>query len=137
MVWMDGISCRRMRIFCTARVASILCGSVFLLERDAMTETGKVPVQVPRVRGHDLIADDSKVRFAPSIVPPYLRKAKSVEELLPRLYLKGIGADDLSETLAAIPGHGAEELPTSAITKMKAIWWEEYETWCQRSKLCI
>ncbi len=55
----------------------------FLPEREVMTGIGKVAVQVPRVRDRGANADGSKVRFNSSLVPPYLRKAKSVEELLP------------------------------------------------------
>jgi len=62
----------------------------FLPEREVMTGIGKVAVQVPRVRDRGANADGSKVCFSSLLVPPYLRKAKSVEELLPWLYLKGI-----------------------------------------------
>ena len=55
----------------------------FLPEREVLTGIGKVTVQVPRVRDGGVNADGSKVRFSSSLVPPYLRKAKSVEELLP------------------------------------------------------
>ena len=63
-----------------------------LPEREVMTRIGPVPVKVPRVRDRDQRAE--KVQFTSSILPPYLRKAKSVEELLPWLYLKGISKGD-------------------------------------------
>ena len=50
----------------------------FLPEREMMTGIGTVPVQVPRVRDRGSNADGSKIRFRSSLVPPYLRKAKSV-----------------------------------------------------------
>ena len=53
-----------------------------------MTGIGPVPVKVPRVR--DRGANGDKITFTPSILPRYLRKAKSIEELLPWLYLKGV-----------------------------------------------
>jgi len=62
----------------------------FLPEREVMTGIGAVPVQVPRVRGRGSNEDGSKVKFRSALVPPYLFKARSVEELLPWLYLKGI-----------------------------------------------
>jgi len=62
----------------------------FLPEREVMTGIGKVP----RVQDRGANVDGSKVRFSSSLVPPYLRKAKSVEELLPWLYLKGISTGD-------------------------------------------
>ena len=61
-----------------------------------------------------------------------VRKAKSVEELLPRLYLNGISTGDFSEALAALLGPDAEGLSTSTITRLKAAWWDEYEIWRKR-----
>ena len=63
-------------------------------------------MQVPRVR--DRGVDGSKIKFTSKIVPPYLRKAKSIEDLLPWLYLKGISTGDFSEALAALLGPDAE-----------------------------
>lgn len=104
----------------------------FLPEREVMTGIGKVPVQVPRARDRGTNEDGSKIKFRSSLVPPYLRKAKSVEELLPWLYLKGISTGDFSEALAALLGPDAEGLSASTITRLKASWWEEYETWRKR-----
>ena len=81
---------------------------------------GKVPVQMPRVRDRGANEDDSKIKFTSKIVPPYLRKAKSVDELLPWLYLKGISTGDFSEALAALLGPDAEGLSASTITRLKA-----------------
>ena len=97
-----------------------------------MTGIGTVPVQVPRVRDRGSNADGSKIKFRSSLVPPYLRKAKSVEELLPWLYLKGISTGDFSEALAALLGPDAEGLSSSTITRLKAAWWDEYEIWRKR-----
>ena len=104
----------------------------FLPEREMMTGIGTVPVQVPRVRDRGSNEDGSKIKFRSSLVPPYLRKAKSVEELLPWLYLKGISTGDFSEALAALLGPDAEGLSSSTITRLKATWWEEYEVWRKR-----
>ena len=97
-----------------------------------MTGIGKVSVQIPRVRDRGKVPAAKKVRFSSKIVPPYLRKAKSVEELLPWLYLKGISTGDFSEALGALLGPNAEGLSSSTITRLKAGWWEEYETWRKR-----
>lgn len=70
-----------------------------LPEREVMTGVGPIALKVPRVRDRGPQAE--KVRFTSSILPPYLRKAKSVEELLPWLYLKGISTGDFQEALAA------------------------------------
>lgn len=104
----------------------------FLPEREIMTGIGTVPVQVPRVRDRGANEDGGKIRFRSSLVPPYLRKAKSVEELLPWLYLKGISTGDFSEALAALLGPDAEGLSASTISRLKATWWGEYETWRKR-----
>lgn len=82
-----------------------------LPERDIMTGIGPVAVKVPRVRDRGQQAE--KVRFTSSILPPYLRKAKSVEELLPRLYLKGISTGNFQEALAALLGPNAVGLTGS------------------------
>ncbi len=104
----------------------------FLPEREVMTGIGKVPVKVPRVRDRAAGKDGKKLRFSSSLVPPYLRKTKSVEELLPWLYLKGISTGDFSEALAALLGPEAEGLSSSTITRLKATWWEEYQNWRKR-----
>ena len=104
----------------------------FLSERKVMTGIGKVSVQVPRVRDRGANADGSKARFSSALMPPYLRKAKSVEELLPWLCLKGISTGDFSEALASLVGPDADGLSASTITRLKATWWDEYETWRKR-----
>ena len=104
----------------------------FLPEREVMTGIGKVAVQVPRVRDRGASADGAKIRFSSSLVPPYLRKAKSVEELLPWLYLKGISTGDFSEALASLVGPDADGLSASTITRLKSTWWDEYEAWRKR-----
>lgn len=73
-----------------------------------------------------------KVRFTSSILPPYLRKAKSVEELLPWLYLKGISTGDFQEALGALLGPNAAGLSSTTISRLKADWWEDYERWQKR-----
>ena len=61
-----------------------------------------------------------------------VRRAKSIEELLPWLYLKGISTGDFSDALAALLGPDAPGLSASTITRLKADWWDEYERWCKR-----
>ena len=82
----------------------------FLPEREVMTGIGTVQVRVPRVRDRGANEDGSKIKYRSALVPPYLRKAKSVEELLPWLYLKGISTRDFGEALAALLGPDAEGL---------------------------
>ena len=101
-----------------------------LPEREVMTGIGPVPVKVPRVR--DRKPGEDKITFTPSILPRYLRKAKSVEELLPWLYLKGVSTGDFSEALAALLGANAQGLSAKTITRLKADWWTDYEAWQKR-----
>ena len=101
-----------------------------LPEREVMTGIGPIAVKVPRVRDRGKQAE--KVRFTSSILPPYLRKAKSVEELLPWLYLKGISTGDFQEALAALLGPNAAGLSSTTISRLKADWWEDYERWHKR-----
>jgi transposase-like protein len=101
-----------------------------LPEREVMTGIGPVPVKVPRVR--DRGAGEDKITFTPSILPRYLRKAKSVEELLPWLYLKGVSTGDFTEALSALLGPDAKGLSAKTITRLKANWWKDYEAWQKR-----
>jgi len=89
-----------------------------LPEREVMTGIGPVAVRQPRVRDREAAADDpSRIRFTPAILPPYLRRSKSIETLVPILYLKGISTGDFSEALAALLGKdapGYRRQPSSA-----------------------
>jgi len=101
-----------------------------LPEREVTTGIGTVSVKVPRVR--DRGEGAAKIRFASTILPPYLRKSKSIEELLPWLYLKGISTGDFQEALAALLGPNAAGLSSSTISRLKADWWDEYDRWQRR-----
>jgi len=102
-----------------------------LPEREVMTGIGPVPVKVPRVR--DRGAGEDKLTFTPRILPRYLRKANSVEELLPWLYLKGVSTGDFSEALEALLGPHAKGLSATTVTRLKADWWQDYEAWQKRN----
>lgn len=101
-----------------------------LPEREVQTGIGAVPVKVPRVR--DRAPAGAPLRFTSTILPPYLRRAKSIEELLPWLYLKGISTGDFSEALTALLGPDAPGLSATTITRLKADWWDAYERWSKR-----
>lgn len=102
----------------------------YLPEREVITGIGVVPVKVPRVRDRGDVAE--KVRFTSTILPPYLRKAKSIEELLPWLYLKGISTGDFQEALAVLLGPNAAGLSSTTISRLKADWRDEYDRWQRR-----
>ena len=101
-----------------------------LPEREVQTGIGAVLVKVPRVR--DRAPEGAPLRFTSTILPPYLRRAKSIEELLPWLSLKGLSTGDFSEALAALPGPDAPGLSATTITRLKADWWDEYKRWSER-----
>ena len=104
----------------------------YLPEREVQTGIGAVAVRRPRVRDRHPDAGDGRIRFTSSILPPYLRRAKSVEELLPWLYLKGISTGDFGEALAALLGQDAPGLSATTIARLKASWTDEYERWLRR-----
>lgn len=102
-----------------------------LPERTIQTPMGEIPIKQPRVRDRRDVAE--REGFQSSILPPYLRKTKSLEDLLPWLYLKGISSGDFSEALQALLGPDAAGLSASTITRLKAGWEEEYKDWSKRS----
>ncbi len=95
--------------------------------RMIQTGIGVVPVTAPRVRDRA-----GKIRFTSSILPPYLRRTKTIEELLPWLYLKGISTGDFPEALASLLGQGAAGLSAATISRLKAVWQEEHGQWERR-----
>src|SRR5438309_9529530 len=98
-----------------------------------MTGIGPVAVRQPRVRDREAAAGDpGRIRFSPSILPPYMRRSKSIETLLPILYLKGISTGDFSEALAALLGKDAAGLSASAIGRLKDGWLDEHTAWQKR-----
>jgi len=104
-----------------------------LPEREVMTGIGQVSVRQPRVRDREAAADDpGRIRFTPAILPPYVRRSKSVESLLPMLYLKGISTGDFSEALAALFGKDAVGLSASTIGRLKDVWQDEHAQWQKR-----
>jgi putative transposase len=104
-----------------------------LPEREVMTGIGPVAIRQPRVRDREAAAaDPDRIRFSPSIVPPYMRRSKSIETLLPILYLKGIPTGDFSEALAALLGKDAAGLSASAVSRLKDGWLDEHTAWQRR-----
>lgn len=102
-----------------------------LPKREIMSGVGPIEVQQPRVRDRRP-ADQAEV-FTSKILPPYLRKTKSLEELIPWLYLKGISTGDFSEALKALVGPDCPGLSASTITRLKSVWEQEFQEWSKRS----
>ena len=103
-----------------------------LPEREIQTGIGPVAVRCPRVRDRGAGETGPRVRFTSRILPPYLRRANSIEELLPWLYLKGISTGDFCEALAALLGPEAPGLSASTIARLKEVWQGELEHWQRR-----
>ena len=99
--------------------------------RAIQTPLGDVQVQQPRVR--DRRPTDERETFRSAILPPYLRKTPSLEALYPWLYLKGISTGDFGEALQALLGPEARGLSATTITRLKAVWEQEYQDWSKRS----
>jgi len=102
-----------------------------LPEREIMTGIGPVAIRQPRVRDREA-AEGERIWYSPSIVPPYARRSKSLEVLIPVLYLKGISSGDFEEALAALVGKDAPGLSASTIARLKEVWTEEHARWRKR-----
>jgi putative transposase len=103
----------------------------YMPERSILTGLGEIPVRKPRVR--DRRESDQREEFQSKILPPYLRKAKSVEELIPWLYLRGISTGDFTDALVSILGEGAPGLSASTVVRLKTTWGAEHSEWEKRS----
>ena len=102
-----------------------------LPEREIMTGIGPVPVRAPRVR--DRVGQgETRIRFSSAILPAYARRSKSLEELIPILYLRGISTGDFAEALSALLGKDAGGLSASTIARLKDVWSDEYQQWEKR-----
>ena len=103
----------------------------YLPERAIQTGLGDVEVKQPRV--HDRRPAGEQEKFTSAILPPYLRRTRSLEELIPWLYLKGVSTGDFAEALQALLGPDAPGLSATTITRLKATWEGEFDAWSKRS----
>jgi putative transposase len=99
--------------------------------RAIQTGIGPVDVQKPKARDRDASAGE-RIRFTSNILPKWARRTKSLDALLPVLYLRGISAGDFQEALAALLGKDAPNLSPSVIARLKSEWEAEYKHWQQR-----
>jgi putative transposase len=100
----------------------------YLPERPIQTGIGEVRVKAPRVRDRG-----GELKFNSSLLPPYLRRTRSLDELLPWLYLKGLSSSDFSGALTALLGPAAPGLSAATICRLKEVWRLEYEQWRRRN----
>ena len=103
----------------------------YLPEREIVTGIGPVAVRCPRVR--DRVGEGAeRIRFSSAILPPYARRSKSLEVLIPILYLKGVSTGDFEEALVALLGKNAGGLSASTIGRLKEAWSDEHMRWSKR-----
>ena len=104
----------------------------YLPGRSIQTGVGLVEVRQPRVKDGRLDEQGQPIRFASKILPPYLRRTQSLNELIPWLYLRGISSGDFTEALEALLGPQAKGLSATNIVRLKESWQQEWKTWSKR-----
>jgi putative transposase len=102
-----------------------------LPEREIVTGIGPVAVRCPRVRDR-AGGGSERIHFSSAILPPYARRSKSLEVLLPILYLKGLSTGEFDEALVALLGKDAGGLSASTIGRLKDAWSDEHLRWSKR-----
>ena len=100
----------------------------YLPERALQTGIGPVTVKIPKVRAKT----GEAITFRSALVPPYVRKTKSLEAALPWLYLKGVSSGEMSAALEVLVGAEAKGLSASTVSRLKQAWGEEYRQWQSR-----
>lgn len=106
-----------------------------LPERDIQTGIGAVRVQQPRIRDRRPATDsgeDDKIRFSPNILPKYARRTKSLEAVLPVLYLKGISSGNFPDALSALLGNDAPNLSSDTVLRLCKSWNDDLQKWRNR-----
>jgi transposase-like protein len=104
----------------------------YMPKRKVVTGAGTLTVRQPRVRDRRAVVAAEKVRFTSSVLPPYLRRSKKIDDLIPWLYLRGVSTGDFSEALEALVGPEAKGLSATVVTRLLADWQGEYESWNRR-----
>lgn len=111
------------------RGRQIIVRNGYLPERTITTGIGEVAIQVPKVRDRN----SSGIKFTSQLLPPYLKRSRSMEEVMPWLYLKGVSTGDFGEALSALLGPEAKGLSAATISRLKAKWGSEHQAWQGRS----
>ena len=103
----------------------------YMPQREIVTGIGPLPIKQPRIDDMGLNGYLLE-RFTSNILPRYLRRMPSVDNLIPVLYLKGISTNDFTTALSAILGQGAAGLSATNIVRLKSCWEEDYLKWKSR-----
>jgi transposase-like protein len=101
--------------------------------RQIQTGLGLVEVEQPRVKDRRMNEQGEPIRFSSTILPPYLRRTRSLDELIPWLYLRGISTGDFTEALEALLGPQAKGLSATNIVRLKESWQQEWKDWSKQS----
>lgn len=104
----------------------------YLPERQLQTGIGPVPVRAPRACDRKGDNGNNRIKFTSTILPSYLRKTRSMETLIPWLYLKGISTGDFTDALSSLVGSDAPGLSASTISRLKTVWEDDYQQWQSR-----
>ena len=101
-------------------------------EREIQTGIGPIAVRRPKLRDRGDGAAGERIRFTSKVLPPFLRRTRNVEELLPWLYLKGVSTGQFEEALTALLGPDAPGLSATTVRRLVATWQQEHERWQRR-----
>jgi len=104
----------------------------YLPERSLVTGLSPIHVRQPGVDDRKLAAANNGKKFTSEILPPYLRRIPSIDNLVPVLYLKGISTGDFPTALSAIPGDSVKGLSSANIVRLKSIWEDQWKEWSKR-----
>lgn len=102
-------------------------------ERSIQTGMGDIAIRKPKVNDKRVDEHGERFRFASSIIPPYLKRTKSIEELIPWLYLRGISTSDVPLALEALLGKDAGGLSATSVVRLKEHWSQDFDDWNKRS----
>ena len=100
-------------------------------ERAILTGIGPVSVRRPKVRDRASVGG-ARIRFTSAILPRFARRTRSLDAVLPTLYLRGVSSGDFQESLEALLGKDASGLSAQVIGRLKAEWEAEHERWRRR-----
>ena len=101
-------------------------------ERSILTSSGPIKIKQPRVDDRKLGKQYPGVKFSSDILPKYLRRVPSIDNLVPALYLKGISTQDFPSALKAILGDAVKNLSANTVIRLKKAWIHDYNEWTKR-----
>ena len=104
-----------------------------LPQRAIQTSLGPVEVRQPRINDQRVDDQGQRLRFTSAILPPYLRRTRTLADLVPWLYLKGVSTGQLGEALTVLLGQPPANLSASTVARMNEVWRREWQSWSERS----